>query len=50
MTRESQEKYEEKLTSGLENDMINLPNFHQSTRKSQNLNFYWVLFSKAENV
>ena len=31
--RESDAKFEEKLTSGLENNMMNLANFHQSTRK-----------------
>ena len=32
----SNAKYEEKLTCGLENDMRNLANFHQITRKCQN--------------
>ena len=36
MKLESDVKFEEKLTCGLENDMRNLLNFHQSTRKSQN--------------
>ena len=36
MTRVSNAKYEEKLTCGLENDMRNLANFHQVTRKCQN--------------
>ena len=31
-------KFEEKLTRGLENDR-NMPNFHQSTWKSQNWDF-----------
>ena len=43
-------KLEEKLTRGLENDMRNLVNFHQSTQKCQNWDFYEVLLSKAENV
>ena len=47
---ESDEKFEEKVTCGLENDMKNLANFHQSTQKSQNWDFYWVLLSKVENV
>ena len=34
MTLTSDAKFEEKLTSGLENDMTNLANFYQSTRKS----------------
>ena len=29
-------KFEEKLTCGLENDMRNMANFHQSNLKSQN--------------
>ena len=36
MTLESDAKFEEKLTCGLENNMRNLANFHQSTWKSQN--------------
>ena len=31
MTLESDTKFEEKLTCGLENNMRNLPNFYQST-------------------
>ena len=31
MTPESDAKFEEKLTCGLENDMKNLANFHHST-------------------
>ena len=50
MTLESQAKFEEKLTYGLENDMRNLANFHQSTRKSQNWVFDGILLSKVENV
>ena len=33
MTLESDEKFEEKVTCGLENDMTILANFYQSTRK-----------------
>ena len=50
MTLESDAKFEEKLTCGMENDMKNLAKFHQSTRKSQNRDFYWVILSKVENV
>ena len=50
MILESDAKFEEKVTCGLENDMKNLANFHQSTQKSQNWDFYWVLLSKVENV
>ena len=48
ITPESDAKFEEKLTWGLENDMRNLAKFNQSTRKSQNWDFYWVLLSKVE--
>ena len=49
MTLESDAKFEEKLTwtCGLENNMRNLGNFHQSTWKSQNWNFDGVLLSKV---
>ena len=36
MTMKGHAKFEEKLICGLENDMRNLVNFHQSTQKSQN--------------
>ena len=49
MTLESDAKFEGKITYGLENDMRNLANFHQSTRNSQNWDFYWDLLSKVEN-
>ena len=35
MTLKSHVKFEEKLTCGLENDMRNLANFHQSIQKSK---------------
>ena len=47
---ESDAKFEEKVTYCLENDMKNLANFHQSTQKSQNCDFDWVLLSKVENA
>ena len=50
MKLKSDAKFEEKLTFCLENDMRNLANFHQSTRKSQNWNFDKILLSKVENV
>ena len=50
MTLESDAKFEEKLTCGLENDMRNMANFHQSTWKSQNWDFDGILLSKVENV
>ena len=43
-------KFEETLTYGLENDMKNSANFHQSTQKSQNGDFDGILLSKVENV
>ena len=46
MKPKSDEKFEKKLTFGLENDMRNFANFHDSKQKSQNWNFYWVLLSK----
>ena len=36
-------KFEEKLTCASKNDMRNLANFHQSTWKSQNWDFYDIL-------
>ena len=39
MTLESDAKFEEKLTCGLENEMRNLVKSYQSTRKSQNWDF-----------
>ena len=50
MTRDSDSKFEEKVTCGLKNDMWNLANFHQSKQKSQNWDFCWVLLSKVQNV
>ena len=39
MILKSDAKFEEKLTCGLKNNMKNLENFHQSTRKFQNWDF-----------
>ena len=50
MTLESDAKFDKKPTCGLENDMMGLAKFHQSTRKSQNWDFYGVLLSKKEKV
>ena len=44
------EKFEEKLTRGLENDRGSLVNFHQGTRKSQSWDFNEILLYKKENV
>ena len=46
MTLETDAKFEEKQTCGLENDMRNLANFHQSTRKSQNWDFSTFIQSR----
>ena len=49
MTLQSNVKCPEKLTYGLENDMRNLADLHQSTRKSQNWDFDSILLSEVEN-
>ena len=49
MTLKSDPKFEEKLTCGLENEMRNLGNFHQSTWKSQNWDFDEIVLWKVEN-
>ena len=41
MALESDAKLQEKLNCGL-------AHFHQCIRKSQNLDFYWVVLSKVE--
>ena len=50
MIQESDAKFEEKLTCGVENDMRNLANFHQSIQKPQNSEFDGILLSKVEHV
>ena len=50
MTLKNDAKFEEKLTSCLENDMRILANFHQSTQKCQNWNFDAILLFKVESV
>ena len=50
MILKSDAKFEEKLTCHLENDMRNLANFHQSTRKCQNWKFDGIFLYKVENV
>ena len=44
MTLKGDSKFKEKLTFGLENDMRNMADSHQSTRKSQKVSFEWVPF------
>ena len=43
MALKGDEKFEEKLTYGLENDMRNVANFNQSTWKSQNGDYDGIL-------
>ena len=50
ITLKGDAKFEEKLTGGLENDRMNLVNFHHSTWKSQNWDFDGILLSKVENA
>ena len=50
MTLENHAKFEEKLTCGLENDMINLANFQQNTLECQNRDFSGILSFKVENA
>ena len=50
MKLKSDAKLEEKLTSGLENDMRNLVDFHQNTCKCQKWDFDVILLSKLENA
>ena len=50
MKLETDLKFEEKLTCGLENDKKNVVNFHQSTQKSKNWDFYGILSSRVEDL
>ena len=50
MILKSDAKFEDTLTWSLENDMGNLANFYQSTRKSHKWDFDGILSSKVENV
>ena len=43
------QNFEEKLTYGFENDMRNLGNFYQNTRKSQNCDFDGIILSKIKH-
>ena len=43
-------KFKGKLTCASKNDIKNLANFHQSTRKSQDWDFDEILLSKVEIV
>ena len=50
MTRNSNAKFEEKLTLGSKNDMTNLVNFNARSRKSENLHCDVLLLSKVYYV
>ena len=47
MTLRGDAKFKGKLTCGLKNSIMNLVNFHASSRKSKNLHLDWLLLSKA---
>ena len=47
MTLKADAKLKGKLTRGLKNDIRNLVNFYETSRKSGNLHFDGLLFSKA---
>ena len=46
MTLKGDAKFKGKLTWGLKNNIINLVNFHASSRKSENFHFYGLFLSK----
>ena len=50
MTLKSDQKFEKKLTCGLENDMKNFANFHQNAGKFQNWDLDGILLFKVEYV
>ena len=50
MTPESDAKFEQKLTFGLESNIKNLAHLNQSTCKSQNGDFDRILLFKVENI
>ena len=47
MTLKGDAKFKGKLTYGLENDLKNLVILHSSSRKSENLHFDGLFFSKG---
>ena len=47
MTLKGVAKFKGQLTFGFKNDTRNLVNFHVGSRKSENLNFDWILLSKS---
>ena len=50
MTLKGYAIFKEKLTSGLENDIRNMVNFHASSRKSENVHFDGLVLSEAYKV
>ena len=48
MMLESDEKFEEKVTCGLENDMKSLANFHQSTQSFKIVTFIGSFYQKQK--
>ena len=50
MTLKFRAKFEEKLTCGLEKEMKNLADSHQSTWKYQYWDFDSILLSKVDNA
>ena len=50
MTLKVDVMFKEKLNGGLKNDIRNLVNFHESSRKSKNLQFDGLLLSIAYKV
>ena len=50
MTLKSDAKFEEKLTLGSKDDMMNLLKFNESSGKSENLQFDMLLLSKVYYV
>ena len=50
MTLKGDAKFTGKLTWDLKNDIRNLVNFHASSQKSENLQFYGLFLSKAYKV
>ena len=49
MTLEGDAIFKEKLTCGLENDLKNLVNFHESGRKSENC-YFEGLFERVYSI
>ena len=47
MTLKGDAKFKGKMTCGLKNDVRNLVNFHEGSRKSENLHFDGLFLSKA---